>query len=47
MLTNLMLNGIEAMKDAPGELVITSQRTDERQLLTLPAEVTSSSASAA
>ena len=43
---DLMLNGIVAMKDAPGELVITLQRTDERQLLTLPAEVTSSSASA-
>ena len=30
---NLMLNGIEAMKDAPGELVIVSQRTDDNQLL--------------
>jgi signal transduction histidine kinase len=33
VLLNLMLNGIEAMKDAPGELVITSQRTDDGQLL--------------
>jgi signal transduction histidine kinase len=33
VLMNLMLNGIEAMKDAPGELVITSQRTDEGHLL--------------
>jgi PAS domain S-box-containing protein len=33
VLMNLMLNGIEAMKDAPGELVITSQRTDDGQLL--------------
>jgi len=33
VLMNLMLNGIDAMKDAPGELVITSQRTDDGQLL--------------
>jgi PAS domain S-box-containing protein len=33
VLMNLMLNGIEAMKDGPGELVITSQRTDDGQLL--------------
>jgi PAS domain S-box-containing protein len=33
VLMNLMLNGIEAMKDAPGELVITSQRTDDGRLL--------------
>jgi signal transduction histidine kinase len=33
VLMNLMLNGIEAMKDAAGELVITSQRTDDGRLL--------------
>jgi PAS domain S-box-containing protein len=33
VLMNLMLNGIEAMKDAPGELVITSQGTDDGPLL--------------
>jgi len=33
VLMNLMLNGIEAMKDAPGELVITSQGTDGGPLL--------------
>ena len=33
VLMNLMLNGIDAMKDAPGELVITSQRTHDGQLL--------------
>jgi signal transduction histidine kinase len=33
VLMNLMVNGIEAMKDAPGELVITSQRTDDGPLL--------------
>jgi C4-dicarboxylate-specific signal transduction histidine kinase len=33
VLMNLMLNGIEAMKDAPGELVIASQPTDDGQLL--------------
>jgi PAS domain S-box-containing protein len=33
VLMNLMLNGIEAMKDAPGELLIASQRTDDGQLL--------------
>ena len=32
-LMNLMLNGIEAMKDAPGDLVITSQCTDDGHLL--------------
>ena len=33
VLMNLMLNGIEAMRDAPGELTIRSQRTDNRLLL--------------
>jgi signal transduction histidine kinase len=33
VLMNLMLNGIEAMKDTPGELVIASQRTDDGALL--------------
>src|ERR1700730_2653191 len=33
VLMNLMLNGIEAMKDVPGELVITSRGTDDGQLL--------------
>ena len=33
VLMNLMLNGIEAMKDANGELTITSKRTDDGQLL--------------
>jgi PAS domain S-box-containing protein len=33
VLMNLMLNGIEAMKDAPGDLVITSHGTDEGTLL--------------
>jgi PAS domain S-box-containing protein len=33
LLMNLMLNGIEAMKDAAGELVIKSQRTEDGQLL--------------
>jgi PAS domain S-box-containing protein len=33
VLMNLMLNGIEAMKVAKGELTITSKRTDEGQLL--------------
>jgi signal transduction histidine kinase len=30
---NLMLNGIEAMKDTGGELTIKSERTDDGQLL--------------
>jgi signal transduction histidine kinase len=30
---NLILNGIEAMKDAKGELTITSKRTPDAQLL--------------
>jgi len=30
---NLMLNGIEAMRDAPGELRITSQQPGEDQIL--------------
>jgi signal transduction histidine kinase len=30
---NLILNGIEAMKDAKGELTVTSKRTDDGQLL--------------
>jgi nitrogen fixation/metabolism regulation signal transduction histidine kinase len=30
---NLILNGIEAMKDAKGELTVTSKRTDDVQLL--------------
>ncbi|HWL75773.1 MAG TPA: ATP-binding protein, partial [Burkholderiaceae bacterium] len=33
VLMNLMLNGIEAMKDTGGELVVTSKRTDGSQLL--------------
>jgi PAS domain S-box-containing protein len=33
VLMNLMLNGIEAMKDAGGELTVTSQRTADSQLL--------------
>jgi PAS domain S-box-containing protein len=33
VLMNLMLNGIEAMKDAKGELAVTSTRTDDGQLL--------------
>ena len=33
VLMNLMLNGIEAMKDANGELTITSKRTNDGQLL--------------
>ena len=33
VLMNLILNGIEAMKDARGELSVTSKRTDEGQLL--------------
>jgi signal transduction histidine kinase len=33
VLMNLILNGIEAMKDAKGELTITSKRTDDGQLL--------------
>jgi PAS domain S-box-containing protein len=33
VLMNLMLNGIEAMKDTGGELVVTSKRTDGGQLL--------------
>jgi PAS domain S-box-containing protein len=34
VLMNLMLNGIEAMKGANGELTITSKRTNDGQLLT-------------
>ena len=30
---NLMLNGIEAMKDASGELTVTSKRTEDGQVL--------------
>jgi len=33
VLMNLILNGIEAMKDAKGELTVTSKRTDDVQLL--------------
>jgi PAS domain S-box-containing protein len=33
VLVNLMLNGIEAMKDASGELTITSKRTEDGQVL--------------
>jgi PAS domain S-box-containing protein len=33
VLMNLMLNGIEAMKDAGGELTVTSKTTEDRQLL--------------
>jgi signal transduction histidine kinase len=33
VLMNLILNGIEAMKDAKGELTITSKRTADAQLL--------------
>jgi signal transduction histidine kinase len=30
---NLLLNGVEAMKDANGELSVTSKKTDDGQLL--------------
>jgi signal transduction histidine kinase len=30
---NLMINGIEAMKDSGGELTVKSDRTEDRQLL--------------
>jgi PAS domain S-box-containing protein len=33
VLMNLMLNGIESMRDAPGELRITSGQVDEREVL--------------
>jgi len=33
VLMNLMLNGIEAMKDTGGELTVTSRRTEDGQLL--------------
>src|SRR5258708_22815663 len=33
VLMNLMLNGIEAMKDMGGELTVTSKRTEDGQLL--------------
>src|SRR5260370_23838425 len=33
VLMNLMLNGIEAMKDTGGELAVTSRRTEDGQLL--------------
>jgi signal transduction histidine kinase len=33
VLMNLMLNGIEAMKDTGGELTIRSKRTEDRQIL--------------
>src|ERR1700730_17703509 len=33
VLMNLMLNGIEAMKDAGGELILTSSRTEEGHIL--------------
>jgi PAS domain S-box-containing protein len=33
VLMNLLLNGIEAMKDAKGELTVTSRRTEDGQLL--------------
>jgi PAS domain S-box-containing protein len=33
VLMNLLLNGVEAMKDAKGELTVTSKRTDDGQLL--------------
>jgi hypothetical protein len=33
VLMNLILNGIEAMKDAKGDLTVTSKRTDDGQLL--------------
>ena len=33
VLMNLMLNGIEAMKDAGGELILTSNRTEEGHIL--------------
>ncbi len=33
VLINLMLNGIEAMKDERGELIITSKKTEDNQLL--------------
>jgi signal transduction histidine kinase len=33
VLMNLMVNGIEAMKDTGGELTVTSKRTEDGQLL--------------
>jgi signal transduction histidine kinase len=33
VLMNLLLNGIEAMKDMGGELTVTSKRTEDGQLL--------------
>jgi signal transduction histidine kinase len=33
VLMNLMLNGIEAMKDTSGELTVTSKRTEDGQLM--------------
>jgi signal transduction histidine kinase len=33
VLMNLMVNGIEAMKDVGGELTVTSERTEEGQLV--------------
>jgi len=33
VLMNLMLNGVEAMKDTGGELTVTSKRTEDGQLL--------------
>jgi signal transduction histidine kinase len=33
VLINLMLNGIEAMKDVSGELTVTSKKTEDGQLL--------------
>jgi signal transduction histidine kinase len=33
VLMNLMLNGIEAMKDTSGELTVTSERTEDGQLM--------------
>jgi signal transduction histidine kinase len=33
VLMNLMLNGIEAMKDTSGELTVTSKRTEDGQLV--------------
>jgi signal transduction histidine kinase len=34
VLMNLMLNGIEAMKDIRGELVVSSKKTEDNQILT-------------
>ena len=39
VLMNLMLNGIEAMKDTGGELTIRSKKTEDRQILVSVSDV--------